>query len=154
MLYFAYGSNMDWAQMKKRCPSATFVGIARLADHRLAFTRKSDQRGCGVADAVPEAGHSVWGVVFQVSELDVGALDRSEGYHPGREKNSYWRRECMVFLDGDESRPVTVQAYFAERQPSPPLPDQAYKTQILAGARFWHLPPDYIAELQDIQVSG
>jgi len=27
LLYFAYGSNLDWSQMKKRCPSAEFVGI-------------------------------------------------------------------------------------------------------------------------------
>ena len=50
MLYFAYGSNLDWAQMKSRCPSATFVDRAKLKDHRLAFTRKSKDRDCGAAD--------------------------------------------------------------------------------------------------------
>jgi len=54
MLYFAYGSNLDFAQMRDRCPSALFVAIAKLPDHRLAFTRKSIKRACGVADAVPE----------------------------------------------------------------------------------------------------
>lgn len=154
MLYFAYGSNMDWAQMKARCPSATCVDVARLADHRLAFTRKSVGRGCGVADVVPEKGRSVWGVVYQLSELDVGALDQSEGYRPGREVNSYLRRERMVFLDGDENRPVTAQTYFAVRQPNRPLPNQAYKALILAGAQYWRLPADYIAELEAIEVSG
>jgi len=24
MLYFAYGSNLDWKRIKKRCPSASF----------------------------------------------------------------------------------------------------------------------------------
>lgn len=145
---------MDWAQMKARCPSVNFVGVARLADHRLAFTRKSVNRGCGVADVVRETGRSVWGAVFQLSELDVGALDKSEGYRPGREKNSYWRRECIVFEDGDEHRPVTAQTYFADPQPNPPLPNEAYKALILAGARYWYLPADYIAELEAIEVSG
>jgi len=154
VLYFAYGSNMDWAQMKARCPSVVFAGIARLADHRLAFTRKSVKRGCGVADVVRETGSSVWGAVFQLSELDVGALDKSEGYRPGRDKNSYWRRERMVFLNGDENRPVTAQTYFADPQPNPPLPNEAYKALFLAGARYWHLPADYIAELEAIEVSG
>ncbi len=154
MLYFAYGSNMNGTQLKKRCPSASFVGVAKLPDHRLAFTRKSVTRGCGVADAVPEAGRDVWGAVFRLSELDVGALDKSEGYRPGREKNSYWRRECMVFLDGDENRPVTAQTYFAEPQANPPLPSQAYKDLILDGARHWHLPAGYIAELEAVGVSG
>ena len=49
MLYFAYGSNMEWKQMRERCPSAMFVCIAKLKDRRLAFTRKSKDRGCGVA---------------------------------------------------------------------------------------------------------
>jgi hypothetical protein len=145
---------MDLAQMKTRCPSATFVGVARLADHQLAFSRKSVNRGCGVADVVRETGRSVWGAVFQLSELDVGALDKSEGYRPGREQNSYWRRECMVFLDGDESRPVAAQTYFGDPQPDPPPTNQAYKALILGGARHWHLPAEYIHELEAIKVSG
>jgi len=52
MLYFAYGSNMDWNQIRGRCPSASFLGIAVLLDHRLAFSRYSTTRNCGVADAV------------------------------------------------------------------------------------------------------
>jgi gamma-glutamylcyclotransferase (GGCT)/AIG2-like uncharacterized protein YtfP len=154
VLYFAYGSNMDWAQMKGRCPSAAFVGVAQLPDHQLAFTRKSLNRGCGVADAVLEAGCTVWGAVFEISALEVGALDTSEGYRPGRDRNSYWRRACMVFLDGDGERPLTAYAYFAEREPNPPLPNQAYKDFILSGARYWHLPGHYIAELEAILVKG
>lgn len=154
MLYFAYGSNVDWYQMKGRCPSANFVGVAKLPDHRLAFTRSSVNRGCGVADAVPEAGRSVWGVVYEISALDIEMLDKSEGYRPGRKKNSYWRRECTVFLDGDEERPVTMETYLAEPESDAPLPNQDYKDLILFGARHWHLPADYIAELEAIEVSG
>ena len=142
VIYFAYGSNMDWKQMKERCPSARFVGVANLPDHRLAFTRKSITRSCGVADVVREAGLSVWGIVFEISAHDVSALDKSEGYRPGRAKNSYRRRECMVFLDGNEERPVTANSYFAKRESDPPLPNQAYKDLILSGARHWHLPDD------------
>jgi len=154
VLYFTYGSNMNWTQMKTRCPSARFVGVAKLTDHRLAFSRRSVNRGCGVADAVRDAARSVWGAVFQISELDVGVLDKSEGYRSGRERNSYWRRACLVFLDGDEGRPVTAETYFADREPNPPPPNQAYKDIILSGARHWHLPDDYIAELEAIEVNG
>ncbi len=154
MLYFAYGSNMDWKQMKDRCPSARFVGIARLPDHRLVFTRKSIKRDCGVADAVRENECSVWGSVYEISALDVGKVDKSEGYRPGRKKNSYWRRECMVFLNGDEALPLTAETYFAEPEANAPLPNQDYKNLILSGARHWHLPADYVAELVAIEVSG
>ena len=154
MLYFAYGSNMDWGQMRERCPSVRFIGVAKLPDHRLAFTRRSVKRDCGAADAVCQLGRAMWGVVFEIPDLEVGALDQSEGYLPGRDKNSYWRRECMVFLDSDEKRPLKVATYFAEPQKDPPLPNQDYKNLILAGARHWQLPPNYINELEGIAVSG
>ena len=152
MPYFAYGSNMNWTQMKARCPWANFVGVAQLPDNRLAFTRKSVIPGCGVAAAVYEAGRGVWGAVFEISEFDVGALDKCEGYRPGGERNSYWRRECMVFLDGDEERPVTAETHIADREPNPPPPNQTYKDFILSGARHWHLPDEYIAELEAIEM--
>jgi len=55
-----------------------------------------------------------------------------------------------VFLDGDKSRPFEAETYFAEAQPNPPLPNQAYKLLIIGGARG-RLPPDYVAELEQIQ---
>jgi gamma-glutamylcyclotransferase (GGCT)/AIG2-like uncharacterized protein YtfP len=154
MRYFAYGSNLDWSQMKSRCPSATCIGIARLPDYRLAFTRKSVKRGCGVADVVRSAGHSVWGVVFDISAPHVATLDQSEGYREGRQRNSYWRRKCVVLLDGDKKRPVAVETYFAEAEANPPLPNQAYKDLIVSGARHWRLPDDYLAQLEAVKVSG
>jgi len=154
VLYFAYGSNMNWKQMRERCPSSRFVGIAVLRDHKLAFTRESDDRSCGVADVVAENGTQVWGVVYEIADLDVGKLDASEGFRPGRDKNSYYRRECLVFLDGEDQRPLTVSAYFGDPQPNPPLPNAEYKNLILAGAKHWHLPEDYIRELEQIEVSG
>src|SRR5436853_7848833 len=90
--YFAYGSNMIFPQMSERCPSSRFAGIAVLPNHRLAFTRKSVKRGCGVADAVRETGQTVWGVMYDISEADFDNVDKSEGYRPGREKDSYWSR--------------------------------------------------------------
>lgn len=152
VLYFAYGSNLNWEQMRDRCPSVGVVGAALLPDHRLAFTRHSVTRGCGVADAVRDVGRKLWGVVYKISDLDVGKLDKSEGYRPGREKNSYRRRECRVLLDGDKRRPLTVSTYFADPQRDPPRPNQAYKDLILSGARHWHLPDEYIQELERIEV--
>ena len=140
--------------MRKRCPSAKFCGVAVLNDHRLSFTRRSKIRSCGVADAVPEKGHSVWGVVFKISERDIGSLDKSEGYRPGRKKNAYVRKERHVFADGDEQSPLAVTVYFAIPEESPPLPSQDYKEQILRGARFWNLPEAYIKDvLEPIEVS-
>src|ERR1041384_2857691 len=71
MLYFAYGSNMHWAQMQQRCASARFVAIACLPEHRLAITRKSRRRLCGTADVVPETGSEVWGILYDIDDGDI-----------------------------------------------------------------------------------
>lgn len=157
-LYFAYGSNMDREQIGKRCPSAQFVCVAVLPDHRLAFTRESKCRGCGVADAVAEDGGSVVGVVFEINDADLFRLDVSEGYRVHRtEKNSYIRRECVVLEVGDKPDPekmhLLVWTYFAVPQENPPRPNQEYKDLIVSGAKCWGLPDDYIAKLERIETA-
>lgn len=153
MLYFAYGSNMNWPQMKERCPSARFVGAASLRDHRLAFTRRSIKRRCGVADVVPAEGQVVWGAVFEVDGGDIGRLDAAEGYAPGRSKNAYRREERPVLLE--KGQLWTAAVYFGEPQETPPpLPNQEYKDLILGGARQWGLPEAYVRQLEAIEVAG
>jgi hypothetical protein len=152
--YFAYGSNMDPAQMRQRCPSARFVAIAKLPDHRLAFTRHARDRGCGTCDGIPEPGRSIWGVVFEVTEADLGCLDASEGYRPtgALSENAYVRKQGKVCRDGKPDEPLVVWLYFANRQPNPPLPNAAYKRQLVEGASYWRLPEEYQAELGRIEV--
>ncbi|MBI4245509.1 MAG: gamma-glutamylcyclotransferase [Planctomycetes bacterium] len=157
MLYFAYGSNMDWNQMRDRCPSAKFIGVAKLPNHRLAFTRKSESRDCGVADAVVDQNSSVWGVVYEIDDRDIGLLNISEGYISGRARsqNCYYRKQQHVFQDGDDVKPLAACVYVAVSQENPPLPNQTYKGLILNGARFWRLPEDYIREvLEPIEVKA
>lgn len=154
MLYFAYGSNMDWTQMQQRCPSACFLRLATLRDRQLAFTRKSVSRGCGVADVVHAVGERVWGVVYEIEETEVGKLDECEGYLPGRDRNAYWRRECTVFVDDDTQNPLACTSYFATPQPEPPLPSRAYVHHLLDGARHWGLPAEYIGQLEAIAADG
>src|SRR5207244_8374569 len=103
MLYFAYGSNMDAAQMKERCPSAKFVCRAKLPSHRLAFTRMSIIRRCGVADILRDEMNDVWGVVYELLENELEELDKDEDFRPGRpdNQNDYTRENCYVWHEGD-----------------------------------------------------
>ncbi|HUC63196.1 MAG TPA: gamma-glutamylcyclotransferase family protein [Alphaproteobacteria bacterium] len=153
MLVFAYGSNMDWDQMRTRCPSARFLCVALLPDHALVFPRHSNNRNCGVSSVEPRAGRCVWGAVFEIDERDVPALDRSEGYVPGRppERNAYIRRPIQVLDRGDATAPRTLEIYVANRQEGRFLPSKAYKALIVSGAAKWDLPPDYRAELERIE---
>lgn len=154
MLYFAYGSNLEWFQMKERCPSASFLGKAILKGYRFDFTRKSANRGCGVMDIVKDEREQVWGVIYQIDEQDLGKLDKTEGYSAGRQKNAYQRIECTVFEDGIVEKPITAKTYeVLEKAPETILPNQAYKSLIVNGAVFWHLPEDYLDQLRSIRTT-
>jgi hypothetical protein len=151
MLYFAYGSNMYWRQMKERCPSARFVGIAKLKDRRLAFTRISKSRLCGAADIVQVPGCEVWGVIYDIEECDFIALDKAEDYVPDGLENSYNRVQRAVLANGGSE--TLVWTYEAVKEPNPPLPSAHYKGLIVEGARYWKLPPEYIEILEAIEVA-
>jgi gamma-glutamylcyclotransferase (GGCT)/AIG2-like uncharacterized protein YtfP len=151
MLYFAYGSNLHWEQMKNRCPSARFVCVAKLAGYRLAFTRFSDRRRCGVADVLETEGNEVWGVLYELDECDFGPLDQYEGHVPGRRNNAYNRIELQVLRDGDERQPVAAWIYVVcDRSEREHAPNAEYKGLLTAGARHWQLPQPYIALLDAI----
>ncbi len=47
---------------------------------------------------------------------------------------------------------VEALIYIAVAQESPPLPNQAYKDLILAGARHRGLPAEYIEQLENTEV--
>ena len=150
MLYFAYGSNLDWTQMQDRCPGSHFHSRALLSDHRLAFSRYSQKRKGGVADIIPDLGQEVWGVVYELTDNDLQELDNAEGYQEGREKNSYLRVEREVCVEGDRGQPLQVLTYIAVQQPDPPFPNREYLDQIIRGARHWGLPAEYIKGLEKI----
>jgi hypothetical protein len=45
-------------------------------------------RGCRVAHIVAQPRQEVCGVVYEIAEIDLGRLDASEGYRPGRDRSA------------------------------------------------------------------
>ncbi len=152
MRYFAYGSNMNWEVIRARAPSAKYISIARLKDHRLTVSRKCTRRECGVADVVPDRDHEVWGVLYEIDERDFVVLDDAEDFVAGRAQNGYTRRENNVYINGEDT-PLLVWVYFAEKEDNPPLPNSEYKKLMVEGARHWQLPDKYIEQLEQIKVA-
>jgi len=104
---------------------------------------------------VPEHNEEVWGVVFQIDEFDIGNLDKSEGYAPGRKRNAYIRLEQHVYEDGNEKRPISVMTYVVEEKKNDvPPPNDEYKRLIIGGAKYWHLPEGYITKLENIETAA
>lgn len=142
MLVFAYGSNMDDSQLKKRCPNAEKVAIAVLRGHRLCFPRQSRNRGCGVSSVEAADGHEVWGIVHQLNAADLDTLDRAEGYREGRppSENGYNRVPKTVEISGSQTE---VQVYIAVATENPSAPNLEYLTLIRNGAKAHGLPEAY-----------
>ncbi len=150
MLYFAYGSNMDPRQMRRRCPSYRFVSIAKLEDHKLGFTRRSPRRRCGVADVIPSKGDEVWGVLYYIkTKHDIRALDKAEGFKEGRKRvNGYERKTRKVLSPNSPRKALNASVYIARPHNNPPPPSAHYIGLMLYGADHWNLPLDHKILLQ------
>ena len=86
MLYFAYGMNTNQEQMAWRCPKAVSLGAAELPEYELAFRTH--------ADINPVPGSSMEGVLWEITDECLAALDQLEGY-----PSYYTRYEVDVFHD-------------------------------------------------------
>ena len=132
--------------MQRRCPSAKFVCVARLADYQFAIARHSRLRRCGTATIIPQCASDVWGIVYEVSDEDLLALDAFE--------DGYRREKVLVSPLNDGPEPVETLVYIADKEESVPLPAPSYKRHILDGARHWQLPASYRAMLEKIEVAA
>ena len=75
MLYFAYGSNLNLFQMKRRCKDSIFLKKINLKDFRLTFRSKYR-----AADVEPKKNSIVPGGLFYISKSDEKKLDVYEDY--------------------------------------------------------------------------
>jgi hypothetical protein len=146
MFYFAYGSNMNWLQMQHRCPSSCFVCVARLPGYRFAIARHSRLRDCGTANVFAEAGSTVWGIVYEVSEADMLIMDSFE--------DGYSRHKSIVYGIGTNNSMLEAIVYVAPKEVGVPLPNPEYKRLMLEGARYWQLPTDYCLMLDQLEAAA
>lgn len=130
MLYFAYGSNLNLAQMRVRCPKAKPVGSITLRDSRLVFR--------GVADCAYEPGATIPGGLWRITPECEAALDRYEGVASGM-----YRRE-MVPLTGFDGE--TEMLLYAMNSTGIMPPSEGYLASIVQGYRDFKLPIKYLRD--------
>ena len=94
MLYFAYGSNLNHFQMKRRCKDSKFLKKMKLKNFRLTFRSKYR-----AADIEPKRNSIVPGGLFEISKSDEKKLDVYEDY-PNLYKKyyfTYYGKKVMTY---------------------------------------------------------
>ena len=95
MLYFAYGSNLNLFQMKRRCKDSVFLKKYDLRGYRLNFRSKYR-----AADIEKSKNSLVPGALFEISKSDEKKLDVYEDYPILYKKLyfTYYTKTVMTYI--------------------------------------------------------
>ena len=94
MLYFAYGSNLNLFQMKRRCKDSVFLKKYELKGYRLNFRSKYR-----AADIEKSKNSLVPGALFEISKNDEKKLDIYEDFPTLYKKHYfyYYKKKVMTY---------------------------------------------------------
>ena len=95
MLYFAYGSNLNLFQMKRRCKDSFFLKKYELKGYKLNFRSKYR-----AADIEKSKNSLVPGALFEISKSDEKKLDVYEDYPILYKKLyfTYYNKTVMTYI--------------------------------------------------------
>ena len=95
MLYFAYGSNLNLFQMKRRCKDSVFIKKYELKGYKLNFRSKYR-----AADIEKSKNSIVPGALFEISKSDEKKLDVYEDFPILYKKLyfTYYSKKVMTYI--------------------------------------------------------
>lgn len=130
MLYFAFGSNLNQKQMKRRCRDSKYIGCYSLKNYKLVF--RNYFLGGGVADVEKKKNSSVLGAIYKISKKDERELDIYEDF-PKTYIKKYFR------LLGKK-----VMFYYMPKKTKPIPPSKRYLNLIIQGYKDCGYRNNYI----------
>ncbi len=141
-LYAAYGSNMDPAQMLRRCPSSPHTGTVWIPGWRLTFGAEEYGWDGALATLVPDddTGPGVFVALYDLTDADERALDAWEGADSGLYRKLHLRVHTLA---GD----VVAYVYALDAFEGG-LPSARYLGAIADAAEAAGAPDDYLTELR------
>jgi hypothetical protein len=154
-LYAAYGSNMDPAQMLRRCPSSPFAGTGWIPGWRLTFGAEDLGWEGALATLVPADSTSpgAFAALYDLTDADERTLDAWEGADHGLYRKVRLRvhitapqgnrTQELFTLAGD----VVAFAYALDAFEGG-LPSARYLGAIADAAEAAGAPDDYLADLR------
>ena len=144
--YFAYGSNLNRAQMKQRCSSPKILGIARLPGYKVEFYGYSATWDGAQETVVPEPQAEVWGVLYELQAFDWESLDVYEDARFNG-TGTYFHYPVQVINMKQET--INAIIYKKDILKEPKLPSAEYLAFIVQGGKEQGLPEEYLTILQD-----
>ncbi|KAF2217720.1 hypothetical protein CERZMDRAFT_31255 [Cercospora zeae-maydis SCOH1-5] len=113
-IYFGYGSNLWLHQMRQRCPTSKYLGIARLKGYKwIIYDRGyanivelSEEEKHAVADE-HDYSKEVWGLVYSLQPEDERRLDVNEGVAHGSYSKEWIECEFWTTSSERAGRPDT-----------------------------------------------
>lgn len=134
---------MPRRRLLERAPSARKRGVGFAGDRVLTFHKRSHD-GSAKANAFVCADARVWGVIYDVDEGDLPALDRAEYRGAGYELEA-----IEIYTEG---RVVDCHTYIAMADWVEPglKPYRWYLDLVVAGAYEHELPAEYIAGIESV----
>lgn len=142
--YIAYGSNLNIAQMRFRCPHARIIGTAVVPDYELLF--KGSKTGSYLT-IEPKTGASVPVAVWETTDADELALDRYEGY-----PTFYYKAEMTLPVTGIKSGKVRerkVYVYIMHENRPIGMPSSYYVQTCLEGYEAFGFDEGFLFEAVD-----
>ena len=144
--YFAYGSNMNLAQMKQRCSGSKVLGIACLPGYKVGFYGYSAIWDGAQETVVSDPQSEVWGVLYEMQVFDWEALD---GYQDARFDGAGQYFHYPVEVIDREQGLIKAMIYKKNILNEAKSPSAEYLDFIVQGAKEQGLPEEYIAHLQN-----
>jgi cation transport regulator ChaC len=136
-IYFAYGSNMLFEELKSFSPTAKVMGIACLEGKVVVFNKRSEKDGSGKANLIIRNGGSTWGVLYEIAEADLNKLDKKEG--------GYKRQ--LVKVKTEDMDIIEAVTYISANLIDEPVAYDSYKEKVIRGAQEHNLPETHISYL-------
>jgi gamma-glutamylcyclotransferase len=167
-VYFGYGSNLWLQQMRTRCPSSPYIGIARLDNYRWIINDRGYANVVEISSSTatspdtntstsPPTSDVVYGLVYTLTPTDESRLDVNEGVPIAYTKEilpcSFWSSSSSSRVD--VSKPPTdsnkkMLVYIDRKRTAPDEPKEEYVYRMNKGiddALAMGVPKKYVDEV-------
>lgn len=160
IIYFGYGSNLWLHQMTTRCPTSTYLGVARLPNYQWIINDRGYANVVEVTDSnstsMSPYDDVVFGLVYSLEAEDEKRLDKNEGVPVAYTKEmlqcEFWPSdtEHKVDTSKDPEKKEDMLVYIDRNRVQPDKPREEYiyrMNQGITDALKLGVPEDYVRDV-------